>query len=432
MRLLVAMLEVVAEKGYEATSVADVVARAGASRKTFYAEFRNREECLMAAADLAVEAGITRVRQAYEETPEWPERAGAGILALFELAAANPGAVRVAMVEVAAAGRVGIERRERTIAQYESFIRDALQLDDGLGPVADLVLKAIMGGLRGVLYRRIQRGQHTKLPALVPDLVRWVSCYYPVPPAGIAAVPATLRPAHPASRRTSGRAPGTLAPASQLVSRRGLPRGDQNVSHSFVVHNQRERILDTVANLVAANGYSGVTVEDITKGAAISQTAFYEHFEDKEDAFLVTYEVGHVKCLGAVERAYLAEDTWQQGVRAGIAALLEFLASEPAFARLALIDTLTASRRSAKRSDAGMTSFARMLAPADDAGAEHVGASPVTVEAIAAGIFELCLDHALRDRIEDLPELTGFATYFALAPFIGDEEAARVAVSPAA
>jgi len=45
-----------------------------------------------------------------------------------------------------------------------------------------------------------------------------------------------------------------------------------------------------------------------------------------------------------------------------------------------------------------MTSFARMLAPAQDAGAEHVGASPVTVEAIAAGIFELCLDHALRDR----------------------------------
>src|SRR4249920_1367693 len=106
MRLLVAMLEVVADKGYEATSVADVVSRAGASRKTFYAEFRNREECLLAAADLAVEAGITRVRQAYEDTPEWPARAGAGILALFELAAANPGAVRVTMVEVAAAGRV--------------------------------------------------------------------------------------------------------------------------------------------------------------------------------------------------------------------------------------------------------------------------------------------------------------------------------------
>lgn len=51
----------------------------------------------------------------------------------------------------------------------------------------------------------------------------------------------------------------------------------------------------------------------------------------------------------------------------------------------------------------------------------------VTIEAIAGGIFELCLHYALQGRIRELPELTASATYIALAPFLGPEEAARIA-----
>jgi AcrR family transcriptional regulator len=180
---------------------------------------------------------------------------------------------------------------------------------------------------------------------------------------------------------------------------------------------------------VAEKGYSELRVEEVVEQAAISQTTFYEHFEDKEDAFLVTYEVGHGKCLGAVERAYLAEAEWQMGVRAGITALFEFLASEPAFARMSLVDSLTASPHTARRSDAGVTSFARMLIPGLERTNADTPAPAVTIEAIAAGVFELCLDRALRDRIGELPRLSGLATYFALAPFIGDEQAAAVATS---
>ena len=62
--------------------------------------------------------------------------------------------------------------------------------------------------------------------------------------------------------------------------------------------------------------------------------AFYEHFADKEDAFLVAYEVGHGKALASVERAYMAESDWRLAVRAGIGALFGFLASEPSFAHI--------------------------------------------------------------------------------------------------
>jgi hypothetical protein len=52
----------------------------------------------------------------------------------------------------------------------------------------------------------------------------------------------------------------------------------------------------------------------------------------------------------------------------------------------------------------------------------------VTIEAIAGGIFDLCLHYALHDRIRELPELAVSATYIALAPFLGGREAARVAI----
>jgi hypothetical protein len=52
---------------------------------------------------------------------------------------------------------------------------------------------------------------------------------------------------------------------------------------------------------------------------------------------------------------------------------------------------------------------------------------PVAIEAIAGGIFDLCLHYSFQGRIAELPELVPAATYIALAPFLGAKEAARVA-----
>jgi AcrR family transcriptional regulator len=119
------------------------------------------------------------------------------------------------------------------------------------------------------------------------------------------------------------------------------------------VHSQRERILDAVANLTAAQGYAELKVEEIAERAAVSLQAFYEHFADKEDAFLVAYEEGHDKALAMVERAYTAEPDWRLGVRAEIATLLRFMAAEPSFAHVALVDALVATTRTAERSSTG-------------------------------------------------------------------------------
>jgi AcrR family transcriptional regulator len=428
LRLALAMIECVAQQGYRSTRVADVIVQAGVSRKTFYEHYANKQDLLLATFDVISHEAMRRVDAAYHEAEDWPARVQTAIGVLFESAIENPGALRLNLIEIMAAGPAGIERRERSLERYEHFIRDALALAPGSGAVSDISLKAVVGGLNRVLYRRAGHADAAELRALVPDLAAWAASYYPTPEA-ILSEPVTLSNRRRAAiRMQGGRAPGTLAPHPLLGGRRGLARGDQNVSRSFVVQNQRARILDAVTNLTARDGYAALKVEEIAEQAAISLVAFYEHFLDKEDAFLVAYEVGHGKCLAAVERAYVAESDWRLAVRAGIQALFEFLASEPAFAHIALVDGLIATPHTAERSHDGVTALAGMLVP----GMEQTrGFSPpaVTVEAIAGGLFDLCLRYALAGRIRELPELVPAATYIALVPFLGGEEAAHVAMT---
>ena len=423
-RLMAAMIDVVGRQGSRATTVKDVVATAGMSRKTFYRHFANKQDCLLQTADMVIDVSIAEVEKAYLGVEQWPDRVGAALRALFALANDNPGSVRLSLVEVGAAGPAGLQRRERWFGEFERFIVEAIKLAPQPGEPSRLVVEAMVGGVAGVLTRRlVPHGRRVRLTPLVTDLVAWITAYHPVPLA-ILAEPRRVERAH--ARLLGGRAPGTLARQGPLRLRRGLPRGEANASRSFVVHNQRERILDAVTLLTAEHGYAAVNVEGIAEQAAISLQAFYEHFENKDDAFIVAYEVGHAKCLSFVEAAYAAESDWREGVRAGISALLWFLASEPAFARIALIDVLTATPRAAERSSLALSAFAQLLAPG--LVAPPARPSDVTVDAITGGIFELCLRCAMRGELALLPELAPIATYFALAPFIGGEAAAGVAV----
>jgi AcrR family transcriptional regulator len=430
-RLMRATVDVLGAKSYAKTTVSDVIKRAGVSRKAFYEHFSNKEDCLLATYDSVVADGMSRISAAYRNgaTLEANQHGGAraAIAALFERVIVDPNALRLVMVEIGAAGPAGIVRREQLILTYEQVLRESLGLEPGPGMVANPILRAVVGGLSKVLYTQVVDGTRGGHSTLVDDLVRWTTCYSPAPAAIL-----NLNDDPTGAPRTGpnlggGRAPGTLSIGFPADGRREPGRGKQDVSRSLVVHRQRERILDAVANLTAAHGYQGLTVEAIAGAAGVSQQAFYEHFESKEDAFLVAYEIGHGKALGIVERAFVAEPDWRNGVRAAIAALFDFLACEPPFARLALVDALVVSPRTAERSNVGITAYAQMLLPGLEEAPPDGRPPEVVVEAIVGGLFELCLHHSLHDRLYELPVLVPRATYFALAPFVGADEAAQVA-----
>jgi AcrR family transcriptional regulator len=163
------------------------------------------------------------------------------------------------------------------------------------------------------------------------------------------------------------------------------------------------------------------------KQSSLSANSSYEHFTDKEDAFLVAYEVGHGKSLALVERAHDAASDWATAVAAGLTALLEFLASEPAFAHMALVDALIATPRTADRANKGIVRYGQLLTPGFDEAPEESRPPQITIEAIAGGISELCLTYIAQGHAQQLTELAPWLVYFALAPFVGTEVAGQVA-----
>jgi AcrR family transcriptional regulator len=428
-RLVEAMVQAVNERGVVATTISDLVARAGISRRTFYEHFDNKEDCLLATYDSVVETEVQRLLALPSSAGEWLEQLEAIIRGLFDTIAERPDAARLICVEMGASGEVGVQRWADGAARLEGFIIAGFERAPGPGTIPDPVARAFVGALRKIVYTRVReerssRSLKAEFTRIVPELIEWLTSYYPSPP-GIPRRPRARRP----RRLEGGRAPGTLTPPAPWGVR-GLPRGEHNLPRGFVVFNQRERIFDAIAKLTARNGYPALSLEDIAAKAAISLQTFYSHFENKEEAFLATYEVGHTRAKAAVNRALAHETDWIGGVRAGVMALLEFLASEPALAHLSCVDILIAYPHVAGRVEEANAAYAELLDMDLGGGAPSQSSIPIVAEAIVGGVFELLHDYILQGRTRRLPELADHISYIALTPFMGKDAAAEAIAQP--
>jgi AcrR family transcriptional regulator len=98
-----------------------------------------------------------------------------------------------------------------------------------------------------------------------------------------------------------------------------LPPGRHGLSRSFVAENQRERILAAVADVVSAASYAEMTVEGIIVTAGVSRRTFYEHFKNKDDAFLAAYDAITAQLVGEVLPAVDAADGFAARVAPALA-----------------------------------------------------------------------------------------------------------------
>jgi AcrR family transcriptional regulator len=166
-----------------------------------------------------------------------------------------------------------------------------------------------------------------------------------------------------------------------------------------------------------------MSVEDVIVTAGVSRRTFYEHFKNKEDAFLAAYDVVVAQLLAAVQEAYEKEEGFAARVRAGLAAFLQFLAREPAFARMCIVEALAAGPDAIARRNSAMASFADLL----DQNARELGTPieppPITAETIVGGIYEVVFTRIVRGDIRQLPQLLPDLTYCALLPYLGAERA---------
>lgn len=169
-QILEAMVRVVGRRGYKATSVADVIAEAEVSRTTFYKHFEDKQECFLAAYDMAVERVLDEVIASCDGDLPWLERVRSGLATIVELFALDPELARTAIVEVAAAGADARQRHWSAVTKFTEFLVDGEEMADGRELPENIALMAA-GAVSGLIFDELLTGRAERLPQLLPDLL---------------------------------------------------------------------------------------------------------------------------------------------------------------------------------------------------------------------------------------------------------------------
>ncbi|NLT04868.1 MAG: TetR/AcrR family transcriptional regulator [Solirubrobacterales bacterium] len=393
-RLYGALVAVVDEKGLEHTSVADVAARAGVSRSVVYEYFDGRPGLFQATFEALVAAGLGAVESSYRQADEdWESQLRAALSAMFETVTAQPAAARLCFLEAYAAGPAVEPIRDAAGATAAALVRAAFDCSAPRRGMPEDVVEGIVGGIRTITQTRLRRHTERELPDLVDELTRWMAAYErPVPP---------LTPAETEERRGAG----------------------------FVAATHPERIYVAMAKAIAAKGYAHTSVADIVTTASVSLSTFYEHFDGKEQAFLAACDFGIEQAFASVRQSWerAAPDGWPAQVHAGMRELLSFLAAEPEWSFMAMVEIFAAGSRARARRDRTIELFTSMVEPGR---AVNPAIGPVTVEVLGGAVYSLMYRQIRLHGAARLGEILPATVFVLLAPFVGSRLAAQGALAP--
>jgi AcrR family transcriptional regulator len=171
-RLLEAMVRVTAAKGYEATTVTDVVEFAGVSRATFDELFDGKAACFLAAYDAVFDVLIAHITAAFEAADgPWPEQIVAALRALVELLAAETDIARLVMVEVTAAGDDARERYRAALGRFTPMLEQGRAYSGQGDALPPDTARFAAGGATSMIFDEVRSGRGAELRRILPDLV---------------------------------------------------------------------------------------------------------------------------------------------------------------------------------------------------------------------------------------------------------------------
>jgi AcrR family transcriptional regulator len=195
-----------------------------------------------------------------------------------------------------------------------------------------------------------------------------------------------------------------------MNSRPELPR-------EFVASHKRRRMMDAIAELTAERGYEATKIADIVRRAAVARKTLYDNFDGKEDLFLSAVDSAVSEMRVAVEEACAScEGAEEDRIAAGLEALLEFVAANPAAARMCMVEAISATPNSARLYDAGMRDFVALLRRSAPRGSDLPETTEESLVGGAAWIIQQQIRHGKAEQADELlPELSQFV----LSPYQG-------------
>ncbi|HEV7936822.1 MAG TPA: TetR/AcrR family transcriptional regulator [Solirubrobacteraceae bacterium] len=169
-RLLDAMIETVALRGYDRTTVSRVLSNADLEEATFSEHFYNKHDCFMQAADDLLSRVENAAITQFQQVAPWSERVRLALQSLLCALARNPASARVALVEMLGAGPEACERQRSVLVLFAALIEEGRLQSADTSALPSQTSEAIVGGIVSIVQRRILQGDTVRLPELYADL----------------------------------------------------------------------------------------------------------------------------------------------------------------------------------------------------------------------------------------------------------------------
>jgi AcrR family transcriptional regulator len=223
--------------------------------------------------------------------------------------------------------------------------------------------------------------------------------------------------------------PSEVSAAAELLAGGNgqFPSGIRTLPADLVSAVQRERLLAAMLRATAELGYRDLSVQDVLDRAGVSRPTFYEHFENKEDCFLVAFDAAATRLRERLEAAAREDgESWRERLRLGLEELLRFVADEPDAAMTLIVDARAACPAALVRRDDLLDHFAGCIDTlVRREPSEAPPPSAIAAAGIVGGIEALLYSRLNKGDTEDLDPLLPSLMYFAVLPYEGHDVASE-------
>jgi AcrR family transcriptional regulator len=214
------------------------------------------------------------------------------------------------------------------------------------------------------------------------------------------------------------------------IDSRKLPKGRHKLPREVVVGHQRERLLAAAAMAMADCGYAEMSVEQILVKAKVSRTTFYENFENKRDCVLMAHEAVFDRLVDELIRASSSASEWPEKIAVAVAAAIDFAVRAPEEAQLLVLEAAAAEPALVVKVLASNDYLVGLLRTGREYCPEAASLPELTERALIGATVSVIGARLLSGQTDQLPGLEPQLVQLILMPYLGIEEAARVAQGP--
>ena len=174
-RLMAAFTELMAERGYAAVRLAELVTRAGVSKATFYEHFADKEQCMLSAYEEYLHRLIAAIAPlAADDAPAMADFVRNLVTRFIEVIGRDLTAARAFLVELDAAGPKARARRRYERQAFTALLAERHQYfrarDSSLGPLPTIAYEAVVDAAREIVRDRLDSQPESNLNDLISGL----------------------------------------------------------------------------------------------------------------------------------------------------------------------------------------------------------------------------------------------------------------------